>query len=328
MNQPMRRLDDPFHPTRPPRAEGMLERGHGHAIHWSDSGDPAAMPVIFCHGGPGGANNLNRRRFYDPDLFRVVQFDQRGCGKSTPVGHLEENSLQATIGDMEALRELLGIERWVVAGGSWGSTVAIAYAEAHPGRCLGLNLTCTWLARTKDVHWWFQGVAAMFPELWEAFASLVPEAERGDLRLAYAARILGEDPEVAAAAAFQLYAYEQGFMHFDTPLDEWEADRGARYGRIFAHYAKHDFFVRDTQLLDDAGLIAHLAVEITVGRYDCCCPPENSYALARVLPRANLVVVPGAGHYTTEPALAQAAAGAPGRLYRRILAEGGWPGKG
>lgn len=320
---PIRRLDDPFFPVRPARASGMLERAGGHAIYWEDAGDPALLPVILCHGGPGGAASPTRRRFYDPDRFRVVLFDQRGCGKSTPTGLLADNSLQATIADMEAIREMLGIERWVVAGGSWGSVVAIAYAQAHPERCLGLNLTCTWLVRAKDIDWWFQGVRSMFPELWEAFASLVPPEERTDLRTAYARRILGDDAAVAEVAARQLHAYEEGFMHFDTALAEIDPARGPRYGRIFGHYAHHHFFVRDTQLLDDAPRIAHLPVEMVVGRYDCCCTPDNSYDLAQRLPHANLVVVPGGGHYPTETAMAQAVALAPARLHDRIIGRNG-----
>jgi proline iminopeptidase len=320
-----KRLDDPFHPVLPARASGLIERPDGHAIHWEDAGDPALMPVIICHGGPGGSSAPSRRRFYDPAKFRVVQFDQRGCGQSTPTGRLDGNSLQATIADMEAIREMLGIDRWMVAGSSWGSVVAIAYAEAHPERCLGVNLTCTWLVRAQDIAWWFQGVRAMFPELWETFAALVPPEERSDLRRAYARRILGNNDQAEADRfAHQLYVYENGFMAFDTPLNEWDAARGARYGRIFAHYASHNFFVNDTQLLDEAARIAHLPVEMVVGRYDCCCTPDNSYDLAARLPRASLVVVPGGGHSSMEPAMAQEVARAPGRLHDRIVADGAW----
>jgi proline iminopeptidase len=320
----VRRLDDPFFAVQKPRASGMLERSGGHAIYWEDAGDPGLMPVILCHGGPGGASAPARRRFYDPAKFRVIQFDQRGCGQSTPTGELAGNSLQATIGDMEAIREMLGIGRWMVAGGSWGSVVAVAYGEAHPERCLGINLTCTWLVRAKDIDWWFHGVRVMFPELWEAFASVVTPEERGDLRAAYVKRIQGGDAAVADAAAHQLYVYEQGFMHFDTPLTEWEPEKGARYGRIFAHYARNDFFVRNTQLLDEAGRIAHLPVEMVVGRYDCCCTPDNSFDLAQRLERANLVVVPGGGHSSMEMAMSQEVARAPGRLHARIVADGTW----
>lgn len=322
---PIRRLDDPLFPLVPPRAEGMLARDGGHTIHWSDTGARELMPVIVCHGGPGGANAPERRRFYDPALLRVVQFDQRGCGASTPTGLLAANSLQATIADMEALRVLLGIERGMVSGGSWGSTVALAYAQAHPERCLGINLTCTWLCRRQDIDWWFQGVRSMFPELWEAFASLVAPHERTDLRRAYVQRILGEDRAVADAAAHQLHEYEIGFMRFDAPLEVAEPAHGARYGRIFAHYAANDFFLREGQLLAEAGRIAQLPVEMVVGRYDCCCTPDNSYDLARLLPLAELTVVPGGGHSSTEVAMRQVVARAPGRLHARIRAAGLWP---
>ena len=204
----MRRLDDPFHPVTPLTAEGMLERSGGHSIYWCEAGKPNGMPVCVVHGGPGSGCNDARRRFYEPTSWRIVMFDQRGCGRSTPAGLLTDNTLQHTIADMEALRELLGIGRWVVAGGSWGSTVSLAYAEAHPDRCLGLSLTSMWLARAQDIDWWFQGVRTMFPELWDAFASLIPPEERGNIREAYCRRILGEDAEVAATAAEQLYTYE------------------------------------------------------------------------------------------------------------------------
>lgn len=219
---------------------------------------------------------------------------------------------------MEAIRTHLGIDRWLVSGGSWGSTVALAYAQAHPDRCLGLNLTCTWLCRARGTRWWFDGVRSMFPELWAAFAGLVAPEERDDLRRAYARRILGPDRAVADDAALRLYLYEQAFMHFDTPFEQADAALGANYGRIFIHHAVNDFFLRDTQLLDDAHRIAHLPVEMVVGRYDCSTPPENSWELAQRLPLANLVVVPAGGHYPTEPAMAQEVARAPARLLARI----------
>jgi proline iminopeptidase len=333
----MRRLDDPFFTVTPTRSEGMLERSGGHSIHWTEAGHPQGMPVVVVHGGPGSSTNASRRRFYDPAVWRIVMFDQRGCGRSTPAGSLVDNTLQHTIGDMEALRELLGIERWVVAGGSWGSTVAVAYAEAHPESCMGLSLTSMWLARELDIEWWFQGVRAMFPELWAAFAALVPEAERGDLRRAYCSRILGDDPVVAAVAAEQLCVYERGFMQFDVdPSDgkhptvelQGTADglgvaepdaASVAYGRIFAHYAQNNFFVKDTELLDNAAAtIAELPVEMVVGRYDCCCPPNNSFDLAQRLPLCNLVVVPGAGHKASEVAMSAPCSQAPDRLRLRI----------
>jgi proline iminopeptidase len=302
---PMRRLDDPFFPVTAARAEGHIDRPGGHRIYWQDAGAAGGLPIVLVHGGPGGSTSDGYRRTLDSTAMRIVQFDQRGCGRSEPAGRLEDNSLQATIGDMEAIRQLLGIERWVVAGGSWGSTVAIAYAEAHPERTLGLVLIATWLVRRKDVHWWFQGVRTMFPELWEQFASLVPEAERVDLRRAYCDRILNGNDEEAAQ---QLFLYEEGFMHFDAPLVPPNPQRGSAYGRIFAHYAANDFFLRENQLIEDAPRIAHLPAILITGRYDSCTTPDNAYDLAKALPKSLLRIVPGAGHYPTELVLATACA--------------------
>jgi proline iminopeptidase len=313
----VQRLDDPLYPITPARQEGWLPRG-AHRVYWSDAGAADGIPVIMAHGGPGGSSSPGYRRFIDPSAWRIVQFDQRGCGRSEPEGLLDDNTLQATITDMEALREHLGIERWVVAGGSWGTTVAVAYAEAHPERCLGLSLVSMWLCRRRDVDWWFHGVRTMFPELWEQFASLVPEAERGDLRKAYCTRILGPDPAIAAEAATRLYQYEEGFMHFDAPFMPADPARGPRYGRIFAHYAANDFFLRDNQLLDDAHRIAQLPTVLITGRYDSCTTPDNAYDLARRLNHADLRIIPAAGHYPTEPAMAYACAAATRDLQHRL----------
>jgi proline iminopeptidase len=304
----VKRLDDLFCAMTPPRAEGHLDVGDGHHLYWLETGVPDGLPMISCHGGPGGSILLGAGRFSDGSRLRSIHFDQRGCGKSEPRGRLEANSLQHTVADMERLREQLGIERWVVSGGSWGSSVALAYAEAHPERCLGLFLVGTWLCRQSDIRWWFHGVRALFPELWEQFAGQVPEAERGDLREAYCRHILEGDAETAARFATSLYLYEEGFMHFDAPLQPADPARGADYGRIFAHYAAHDFFVDDDELLRNAHRIAHLPAHLITGRYDCCTTPENAHDLKAVLPRATLEIVPGAGHYPTEPTFARAVA--------------------
>lgn len=302
----MRRADDPYCAPLAVSADGMLDVGDGHHIYWTDSG--AGIPMITCHGGPGGAMMAGAARFTDGRRVRHIMFDQRGCGRSAPRSRLDANSLQHTVADMERLRRHLGIERWIVSGGSWGSTVALAYAEAHPERCLGLFLVSLWLCRKADTDWWFHGVQALFPELWESFAAMVPEAERGDLRDAYCRRILGDDADVAARFATSLFLYEEGFMHFDAPIAPPDPARGVDYGRIFAHYAAHDFFVGDDTLLRHADRLAAIPVSIITGRYDCCTPPSNAWALARRLPHARLEIVPGAGHYPTEPAFGHAVA--------------------
>ncbi len=314
----MQRLDDPFYPVTAPRTEGLMDRGDGHMIYWQETGARDGLPLIICHGGPGGSTTDSYRRFIDASAYRIVQFDQHGCGRSQPPGALDCNTLQATIGDMEAIREHLSIERWVVAGGSWGAAVALAYAEAHPGRCLGLNLIGMWLLRRRDIEWWFAGVRALFPELHDDFASYIPKSERGDLRKAYCARILGPDSVVASEAAIRLFFYEEGFMHFDAPLTPPDAERGAAYGQIFAHYAAHDFFLHEDQLIKDAHRVAHLPALLVTGRYDCCTTPENAYDLKQLLPNAELRIIGAAGHYPTEQMLATAVAHASNDLWRRV----------
>ena len=302
----MRRLDDPFFPVEACRCSGHLPEQDGHRIYFEDSGNPDGTPIVLCHGGPGGSNAPGFRRLMDSQRCRIIQFDQRGCGQSEPAGELSQNSLQRTLDDMERLRTHLGVERWIVTGGSWGSTVALAYAEAHPDRCLALMLVSTWLCRSKDVHWWFQGVRTYFPELWEAFAALVPPGERQDLRRAYCQRILRGEADIASEAARYLYTYEEGFMHFDAPLLPTDPNRGERYGRIFAHYADNDFFLRENQLIEEADRLGNMPVLLVTGRYDSCTTPDNAYDLAQQLPAADLRIVAGAGHYPTERAMAVA----------------------
>ena len=302
----MQRLDDLFFPVTPPRQHGHLERDNGHRIYYEVSGAEDGIPVLLCHGGPGGSNGPGFRRYLDAERFCIVQFDQRGCGQSERQGRLQDNSLQHTITDMEALREHLSLDAWIVSGGSWGATVALAYGEAYPERCLGLQLVSLWLCRQRDMEWWFHGVRAIFPELWQAFAEAVPAAERDDLRTAYCERILGDDQTIADRFATQLFLYEEGFMHFDAPLVPSDPARGKHYGRIFAHYARHDFFLEEGQLLRDAQRLVNVPVSIITGRYDCCTVPENAFALAQVLPHANLEIVAGAGHYPSELPMARA----------------------
>lgn len=318
----MRRADDPFQPFTPPRREGMLDVGDGHSLYWTESGAPDGVALVSCHGGPGGAMLPGVTRFTDSARVRLVQFDQRGCGRSTPRNRLEANTLAHTISDMERLRAHLGVERWLVSGGSWGSTVALAYAQAHPDRCLGLFLVSLWLCRRSDIHWWFHGVQALFPELWEAFASFVPEDERHDLRTAYCQRILGADEAVAREAATRLFLYEEGFMHFDAPLQPPNLERGPDYGRIFAHYAAHDFFLDEDQLLRNAPRLGAMPVSMITGRYDCCTTPSNAWALKTAVPHAELEIAPGAGHYPTEPTFGRAVARASQSFLARFTGPG------
>lgn len=318
----MRRLDDPYFPWTPDTAEGVLPVTDGHAIHWMVAGAPDGVPYVDCHGGPGGRANAGLRRILDPARMRIVQFDQRGCGKSTPVGCLEDNSLQHTIADMEALRVHLGIERWIVGGLSWGSTTALAYAQAHPERTVAVKVGGVWLCRHADTEWWYQGVRRFFPDTWAQFAELVPPDRRGDLRRAYHEMIHGPDAELATRAGQALHQYEETFMHLEAPIDPPRPDRGLPYARVFSHYSHHDFFLRDGQLLEDAHRLRGIHVSLVTGRYDACTTPDGAWDLAAVLDDVDLRLVNVGGHYPTERATGGALADQTTRLLDLLAARG------
>lgn len=302
----IRRHDDVYYPVTDTRAEGMLAVGGGVEIHWEEAGNPQGVPLVECHGGPGGRANRFLRALLDPDRLRIVQFDQRACGKST--GELADISLAATIADMEALRAHLGIERWIVSGPSWGSTVALAYAEAHPERTIAVKVAGVWLCRHEDMHWWYQGVRTLFPDVWAQYASLVPPDRRHDLRSAYCEMILDGDPATVERASLAQYLYEEAFMHLQAPFAAPNGARAVAYSRVFAHHARHDFFLRDNQLIEDAHRLRGIPVSLTTGRYDACTTPNNAYDLAQVLDDVHLTIVDAAGHYPSEPAMGRAMA--------------------
>lgn len=314
---PMRRLDDTLYPITPTRREDFLDR-IGHRIFFTESGNPSGVPMVLIHGGPGGQSAEAYRRLASADFYRIIQFDQRGCGKSESELPTVDNTLQHTVEDIEALREATGVEQWVVAGGSWGSTVALAYAEVYPTRCLGLLLVSTWLVRKADIDWWFYGVRTVFPELWDEFASLVPDSERSNLPAAYHQMIISEDAAISTKASRALYLYEEAFMHVDAPFIPNDGTQGDRYARIFIHYAANQFFLRENQIIENAPRIAHLPAILVTGRYDMCTPPNNAWDLAKVLPKAELRIVPGGGHYPTEHAMAYECARASRDLGRML----------
>ncbi len=299
----MPRLDDHLFAVTPHTAQGHLDVGDGHRLYWEEAGDPDGIPLVLVHGGPGGRNGPEQRALLDPAVFRIVQFDQRGCGRSEAEEQLRANTLQHTIRDMEALRSELGIERWWVCGGSWGSTVALAYAEAHPEAVRGLLIACVWLARPSDVHWWYYGVRTIFPDTWSDYASLVAPEERSDLRQAYWRRIMSDDPEVALQAAEAQYRYEESFMRFETPLAPLNVANALDYSRVFSHYAVHDFFLEDDEIVQRAAALEGIPLHMVQGRYDMCTPLCGAYDLQQALPQSVLRVVPSAGHHPAERAL-------------------------
>ncbi len=313
---------DGLYPPLEPRRTGMLRVSDLHEIYWEESGNPAGKPVVFLHGGPGGGTDPRCRRFFDPERYRIVLFDQRGCGKSTPHASLVDNTTWHLVADAEAVRRHLGIERWQLFGGSWGSTLALAYAERHPEVVTELVLRGIFLLRKQEIDWFYQrGAGALFPDAWEAYLAQIPESERGDLLHAYHRRLTGDDDAVglAAARAWSTWEGSTSRLLVDPELvAKTGADTFARaFARIECHYfVNHGFLERDGQLLDDVGRIRHLPGIIVQGRYDVVCPMESAWALHRAWPEADLVVVPDAGHSASEPGITRALVAATDRFAR------------
>jgi proline iminopeptidase len=298
-----------FPPIEPYRS-GMLPVDGLHTLYWEECGNPEGMPVLFLHGGPGGGLSPRHRRFFDPAHYRIVLFDQRGAGKSTPLGEYRNNTTGLLIGDIERLRTLLGIERWLLFGGSWGSTLALAYGEAHPQRCLGFVLRGIFLCTRAEIDWFLNGIRWFFPEVHARFAATVPEAERGDLLRAYEKLLFCDDAATYTRAAREWSRYEGSclFLRPDVEAaDEFGADAAALgIGRLEAHYFLHDGFIEEDQLIRDIGRISHLPAVIVQGRYDVVCPPLSAYRLHRAWPGSKLHMVADAGHAAVEPGIARA----------------------
>lgn len=288
---------------------GRLRVSDVHEIYWEESGNPSGKPVIFLHGGPGAGTEPKQRRFFDPARYRIVLFDQRGSGKSTPHACLEENTTWHLVSDMEALRAQLGIDRWQVFGGSWGATLALAYAEKHPERVTELVLRGIFMLRRWELQWFYQeGASRLFPDAWEKYLAPIPPAERGDLMAAYHRRLTSDDAGVrqAAARAWSVWEAATSFLHanLDHVSHAAEDDFSLAFSRIECHYfVGRGFFTREAQLLDDAPKIRHLPTTIVHGRYDVVCPLENAWDLKRALPAADLRIVPDAGHSAFEPGI-------------------------
>jgi proline iminopeptidase len=276
-------------------------------MYWEESGNPHGMPALFLHGGPGAGATPVHRRFFDTAQWRIVIYDQRGGGRSTPLGETVENSPTHLVSDIEVLRRELGIEKWLVFGGSWGSTLALLYAETYPESCRGLILRGIFLARQAEIDWFLYGIAAVFPEAWRAFAGFVAEEERGDLLAAYYRRLIDPDPRVhmAAARAWSLY---EGACSTLLPNPETIAafgeDRLALgLARIEAHYFSRHLFSGADDLILRVDRIRHLPGVIVQGRYDMVCPIRSADELARAWPEAEYVIVPDAGHSAMEPGI-------------------------
>ena len=310
----------PFYPPLAPYRSGRLRVSPLHELYWEACGNPQGIPVVFLHGGPGAGISPKSRQFFDPKRYHIVLFDQRGAGQSTPLGECRENTTDLLIEDTERLREMLGIPQWLVFGGSWGSTLALAYAQAHPERCLGLVLRGIWLVSEEEIDWWLYGVRQFYPKEWEAFAAHVPAEERGDLLAAYGRRMDSDDPAVYGPAARAWSRYEGSCLHLlpnPATADAFTDDAIALgVGRLEAHYFRHKAFLQPGQLLAGVPRIAHLPGFIVHGRYDVICPVRYAYALADAWPTAQLQIVADAGHSSYEPGIAAALVAATDRFAR------------
>ena len=303
LRMPARRA---LYPEIEPYDRGVLRVSPVHTIAYEQCGNPRGKPVVFAHGGPGGGSDPKQRRFHDPDAYRIVLFDQRGCGKSTPHASLEDNTTWHLVSDTEALRAHLHVDRWQVFGGSWGSTLALAYAEKHPEVVSEIVLRGIFLLRKQEIDWFYQrGASALFPDAWEDYLAPIPPEERGDLLRAYYKRLVSDDRAVrtAAAKAWSVWEARTSFLHPSPELiaKNEQDDYALAFARIEAHYfVNRGFFEKETQLLDDVDRIRHIPGVIVQGRYDVVCPMESAWALHRAWPEAELAIVPDAGHSALE----------------------------
>jgi proline iminopeptidase len=297
-----------LYPAIEPYASGLLDVGDGHRVYWERCGTPGGIPAVFLHGGPGGGCGPSHRRLFDPARYDVLLFDQRGCGRSLPHAELAANTTWHLVADIERLRALCGHDTWLVFGGSWGSTLALAYAETHPDRTSGLILRGIFLLRKAEVDWYYQGGAAwLFPDKWERFLAPIPEAERHDLVEAYRRRLTGDDEAVQIAAA-RAWAQWEGETITLLPDPATATGFGdARFALAFARIENHYFVNRgwmdEAQLLRDAGRLRDIPGTIVQGRYDSATPVRSAWDLHRAWPEAEFHLIPDAGHAYSEPGI-------------------------
>lgn len=288
-----------------PFNSGWLRVSELHEIYYEESGNPDGKPVIFVHGGPGGGTSVKNRGFFNPERYRIILFDQRGCGKSLPHACLVDNTTWDLVEDMEKLRKHLNIPHWQVFGGSWGSTLSLAYAETHPEFVTELVLRGIFLLRQKEIDWFYQyGASNIFPDAWEHYVAVIPEAERHDLVGAYHKRLTSDDHavQIAAAKAWSIWEASTSNLRYDPNVVEQYADGefAIAFARIECHYFVNKGFLSEGQLLKNVGRIRHIPTVIVQGRYDLVCPMDSAWALHRAFPEAELVIVPDAGHAALE----------------------------
>ena len=313
-----------LYPEIKPYARHELAVTEPHVLYVDESGYADGLPVVFIHGGPGAGCDALSRRFFDPNLYRIVTFDQRGCGRSTPHASLDNNSTWDLVADLERIREHLGIDKWVLFGGSWGSTLALAYAQTHPERVHALLLRGIFLCRPQDFQWFYQeGASRLFPDYWEDYLAPIPADERGDLMQAFYKRLTGQDQiaQMHAAKAWSTWEGRTATLRPNSQVVERfsDAHRALSIARIECHYFVNNAFLDADQLLRDMPKIAHLPGLIVHGRYDVICPLDNAYALHQAWPNSELQIIRDAGHAASEVGITDALVRGADDMARRLL---------
>lgn len=297
-----------FYPEIEPYASGWLDVGDGHQIYWERVGTPGAKPAVYLHGGPGGGMSPSQRRVFDPARYDALLFDQRGCGKSKPFASIENNTTWDLVADIEKLREMVGVEQWLVFGGSWGSTLALAYAQTHPERVTELVLRGIFTLRRWELQWYYQhGASLLFPDKFERFISVIPEAERGDLMAAYRKRLVDPDREVRLQAAAEWARWEGETITLlpDPAVSNafYDPEYALAFARIENHYFVHQGWMDEGHLIANAAKLRDIPAVIVQGRYDIACPAQTAWDLHKAWPEAEFILVEGEGHSLSQPGL-------------------------
>lgn len=299
-----------FFPKITPYSSGFLEVDKKHSLYWEQSGNPDGIPILILHGGPGEGSSSISRRFFDPDHYRIISFDQRGSGRSQPLGCVEDNNLTALVNDIEKLRNHLRISKWLLFGGSWGSTLALSYAIKHPQQITAMILRSIFLLTKEEVNWYLYGTKTFFPEAWKKFSEYIPKEERHDLLQAYHNRLNNKEPHISLEAAYKWFNYECACASFmpksGTLNSETQYLHAQAMAKIECHFYKNEVLNETNAITNEINKIRHIPTTIIQGRYDVICPINTAYSLQQKWPEADLVIIPDGGHSSNDPSVRSA----------------------